>query len=101
MIFLQKHPGIVSYCTLKQLSTGTGLNFQEKCLIHPVCDGMPTLTLIRHISEFDDDGNGTLWHEDVSGLSFDELVAQLKDKAQIIYWHLLHRGALGNNKNHC
>ena len=33
MDFLKKHPAIVSHCALKQLSTGTGLNFQEKCLI--------------------------------------------------------------------
>jgi hypothetical protein len=83
MAFLQKHPGVVSYCTLKQLSTGTGLNFQEKCIIRPVWDGKATLKLIRYISEFDDDGSETLWHEDVSGLSFDELAALLKDKGQI------------------
>ena len=83
MDFLKKHPAIVSYCTLKQLSTGTGLNFQEKCLIRPVWDGKPTLRLIRYIAEFDDDGSPTLLHNDVSGLSFDELAALLKHKAKV------------------
>lgn len=77
MHFLKQHPAIVSYCTLKQLSTGTGLNFQEKCLIRPVWNGKPTLKLIRYIAEFDDDGSPTLLHNDVSRLSFDELAALL------------------------
>ena len=83
MEFLKKHPAIVPYCTLKQLSTGTGLNFQEKCLIRPVWEGKPTLKLIRWIAEFDDDGSPTLLHEDVSDLSFDELTAVLRDKGKI------------------
>jgi len=83
MDFLKKHPVIVSYCTLKQLSTGTGLNFQEKCLIRPVWDGKATLRLIRYIDEFDDDERPTLLHKDVSDLSFDELAALLKDRAKI------------------
>ena len=49
----------------------------------PRWDGKATLKLIRYISEFDDDGSETLWHKDVSGLSFDELAALLKDKGQI------------------
>jgi hypothetical protein len=83
MDFLKKHPAIVSHCALKQLSTGTGLNFQEKCLIRPVWDGRPTLRLIRYIAEFDDDGSPTLLHKDVSGLSFEELAALLKNKAKV------------------
>jgi hypothetical protein len=55
MGFLKKHPIIVSYCTLKRLSTGTGLNFQEKCLIRPVWEGKPALRLDRYIAEFDDE----------------------------------------------
>ena len=83
MDFSKKHPAIVPYCTLKELSTGTGLNFQEKCLIRPVWAGKPTLRLDRYIAEFDDDGSPTLLHEDVSNLSFDELAVLLKDKGKI------------------
>lgn len=83
MEFLRRHPVIVSYCTLKQLRTGAGLNFQEKCLIRPVWDGKPTLRLIRYIAEFDDDGSPTLLHNDVTNLTLDELASLLKDRAQI------------------
>ena len=83
MDFLKKHPTIVPYCTLKQLSTGTGLNFQEKGLIRPVWEGKPILRLDRYIAEFDDDGSPTVLHKDVSDLSLDELAALLKDRAKI------------------
>jgi hypothetical protein len=83
MDFLKKHPAIVSHCTLKQLGTCTGLNFREKCLIRPVWEGKPTLRLIRYIADFDDDGSAALLHEDVSGLSLDELAALLKNRANV------------------
>jgi hypothetical protein len=81
--FVRKHPAIVPYCALKNLSMGVGLQFQEKCMIRPVWVGKPTLRLDRYLSEFDDDdGSPMLLHADVSNLSFDELAALLKDKAK-------------------
>ncbi|NYF90131.1 hypothetical protein RBB79_11175 [Tunturiibacter empetritectus] len=47
--FLTKHKGMASRCTLKQLSTGVGLYFEDKAYLRPVGDIPVALQLENHV----------------------------------------------------
>ncbi len=83
MEFVKRHPAIAPYCTLKRMSTGTGLYFKEKGFIRPVWTDGPTLRLERYLH----DDEWELRHDerivsedDLSALSTERLVRLLKEK---------------------
>lgn len=83
MSFLKKHPAIVPYCTLKPMSTGTGLYFEEKGFIRPVWNNGPTLRLERYIEDWENDGDRRIVSDNISAISPDDLAHLLKEELKV------------------
>jgi len=57
--FLARNPKIAERTTLRRMSTGTGLYFEEKGYIRPVATAPACLQLEKHIEDWDDEDSGS------------------------------------------
>src|SRR5277367_5988772 len=83
MAFVKNHPEILAYSKLKQMSTGTGLEFEEKGYIRSLWQNGPRLRLERHIGEGEWDAKSDsriVSEDDISGVCSDELARILKEE---------------------
>jgi hypothetical protein len=83
MSFLEKHPAIVPYCTLKQIGNGPTLYFEEKGFIRPVWNNGPTLRLEKYFEDWPGDDNKSILYDDIYALSPVDLALLLKEKLRV------------------
>lgn len=77
--FLIRNPELAARATLKRMSTGTGLCFEEKGYIRPVATAPVRLQLERHIEDWDnEDTSSRIIFNDVRSSSPEELKDALK-----------------------
>lgn len=77
--FLTRNPKVAERTTLKRMSTGTGLYFEEKGYIRPVATGPVCLQLEKHIEDWStEESTPRIICEDVRFFSPEQLSEVLK-----------------------
>lgn len=77
--FLTRNPTIAARTTLKRMSTGTGLYFEEKGYIRPVATAPARLQLEKHIEDWDEeDSSSRIICSDIQFFSPEQLNDVLK-----------------------